>query len=225
MTSLKDFVVLANTGITNTGKSVLNGHVGSRTAGVTGFPPGLIPAPSVLHMVGDHDTIAALSEMAALLKFEDPHPLPERPKLLAPVAPPLSDMAKILARAKEKTITDLSGKDLGGHKLKGGAYHFGSSVELTGLMELADDADAEYVFLIGSTLVTASDAEVRLSGPSGANVLWLVGSSATLGTGTLFAGKILAKESITLTTGAKIRQGAALAFDGAVTMDANTVSL
>ena len=55
-------------------------------------------------------------------------------------------------------------------------------------------------------------------------VFWQVGSSATLGTSTLFAGNILADQSITLNTTAKILCGRALARIGAVTMDTNTIS-
>jgi hypothetical protein len=55
-------------------------------------------------------------------------------------------------------------------------------------------------------------------------VFWQVGSSATVGTGTVFVGSVLALASITLTTGAKV-SGRALARTGAVTMDDNAVAL
>lgn len=57
----------------------------------------------------------------------------------------------------------------------------------------------------------------------GSHVFWQVGSSATLGTGTAFQGNILADASITLTTGATILDGRALAITGAVTLDTNTI--
>jgi hypothetical protein len=50
-----------------------------------------------------------------------------------------------------------------------------------------------------------------------------VGSSATLGTTTSFAGNILALTSITLSTGASVT-GRALARNGAVTLDTNAVA-
>src|SRR5208337_1361793 len=59
---------------------------------------------------------------------------------------------------------------------------------------------------------------------SGAGVYWDVGSSATLGTSTVFAGNILADTSITLNTTADILCGRAIALNGAVTMDTNTLS-
>jgi Ice-binding-like/PEP-CTERM motif len=55
------------------------------------------------------------------------------------------------------------------------------------------------------------------------NVFWQVGSSATLGTGTAFAGNILALTSITMNTGAGISCGSALARNGAVTLDNNVI--
>jgi hypothetical protein len=59
-----------------------------------------------------------------------------------------------------------------------------------------------FVFPIGSTLTTASNsAVVPINGASAANVYWQAGSSATLGTGTSFAGNIHAQASISLGTG------------------------
>ena len=51
-----------------------------------------------------------------------------------------------------------------------------------------------------------------------------MGSSATLGTGSTFVGNVLALTSITVTTGAALR-GRALARNGAVTLDTNSVNL
>lgn len=55
-------------------------------------------------------------------------------------------------------------------------------------------------------------------------MFWQVGSSATLGTGTEFEGNILAKTSITATTGANI-DGRLLAENGAVTLDDNLINV
>ena len=64
-----------------------------------------------------------------------------------------------------------------------------------------------------------------IGGGQGTNVFWQVGSSATLGTTTSFVGDILALTSITLNTGANIACGAALAQNGAVTLDTNNISI
>jgi hypothetical protein len=55
-----------------------------------------------------------------------------------------------------------------------------------------------------------------------ANVYWVVGSSATLGTNSIFKGNIMASASITLTTGANV-EGRVLARTAAVTLDGNTI--
>jgi len=59
-------------------------------------------------------------------------------------------------------------------------------------------------------------------GATACNVWWQVASSATLGVGTAFAGNVLAAQSITMQTGATL-QGSALALNGAVTLDTNTI--
>jgi type VI secretion system secreted protein VgrG len=122
---------------------------------------------------------------------------------------------------------NLTGLDLGGLTLTPGVYSFDTSAQLTGVLTLDSRTDPNglFVFKIGSTLTTASDAVVNvLHGGAGSGVFWEVGSSATLGTGTLFAGNILAHESITLNTMAKILCGRAIALTAAVTMDNNTLS-
>jgi uncharacterized repeat protein (TIGR01451 family) len=76
---------------------------------------------------------------------------------------------------------------------------------------------------MGSTLTTISGASVVLiNGAQQSNIFWQVGSSATLGTTTLFKGTIIALVSITLNTSASV-SGRVLARTGAVTLDSNTV--
>jgi hypothetical protein len=64
---------------------------------------------------------------------------------------------------------------------------------------------------------------VLSGGVVASNVFWQVGSSATLGTNSSFAGTIMALQSITLDTGASL-QGRALARNAAVSMDTNTIT-
>jgi ice-binding like protein len=97
---------------------------------------------------------------------------------------------------------------------------------LTGTLTLnaLGNPNAVFIFRMGSTITTASASSVVLTnGGSPGNVFWQVGSSATLGTGTSFAGNILAVASITVTTGTSLT-GRALALNGAVTLDTNAVT-
>jgi type VI secretion system secreted protein VgrG len=122
---------------------------------------------------------------------------------------------------------DLTGQDLGGLTLAPGVYSFNSSAQLTGALTLdaQGNPNALFVFQIASALTTASAATVNvINGGANDGVFWQVGSSATLGTSTVFAGNILADQSITLNTTAKILCGRAIALIGAVTMDTNTIA-
>jgi len=125
--------------------------------------------------------------------------------------------------------TDLTGQDLGNLTLLPGVYGFDTSAQLTGNLTLDanNDPNALFVFHIGSTLTTASYSSVDvINAPyeNFCNKYFVVGSSATIGTYTDFEGSILALTSITLNTGADINLGAALARNGAVTLDTNTVT-
>jgi len=116
---------------------------------------------------------------------------------------------------------------LGGMTLNPGVYSFSSTAQLTGplVLNFLGNPNAEFVFQIGSTLTTASSSTVSaLNGGPTNGIYWLIGSSATLGTGTLFQGNILALTDITMTTTAKILCGRAIALHGEVTMHNNVIS-
>jgi type VI secretion system secreted protein VgrG len=124
---------------------------------------------------------------------------------------------------------NLTGQNLGGMTLTPGVYCFSSSAFLsipaapTLTLDALGDPNAVFIFQIGSTLTTASASTVQITnGGVDCNVFWQVGSSATIGTGTVFVGNILALASIDLQTNATV-SGRALALNGAVTMDANHV--
>jgi hypothetical protein len=121
--------------------------------------------------------------------------------------------------------------DIGGLTLPAGVYRTTSaqpSVGITGNLTLdgGGDPNATWIFQIVSTVTTAAgNSQITLiNGASAHNVFWQVGSSATLGTNTTFAGTIMAQASITLTTGATLN-GRALARTGAITLDSNPVNV
>lgn len=142
-------------------------------------------------------------------------------------------LASYVALAALSFNADLSGQDLGGLVLTPGTYRFSSSAQLTGtlILDAQGDANARFVFQVGSALTTASASmvtvvnlnSVSVAGPQ-AGVYWQIGSSATIGTGSAFTGNILALTSITLNTGATIDDGRALAVNGAVTLDSNQIN-
>ena len=117
--------------------------------------------------------------------------------------------------------------DIGGQTLVPGVYKTTSaqpSLGITGNLTLS--GNGVYIFQIVSTLTTAAtNSQVILTnGANAHNVFWQVGSSATLGTSTTFAGTIMAQASVSLGTGA-ILNGRALARTGAVTLLSNPVNV
>jgi hypothetical protein len=116
--------------------------------------------------------------------------------------------------------------DLVGKTFTSGVYKSTSSLALTGdvTLDAQGDPSAVFIFQISSTLITGSGSHVVLAnGASACNVFWQVGSSATLGTNSVFKGSILALTSITITTGVNL-QGRALARNGAVTLDTDVIT-
>jgi hypothetical protein len=78
-----------------------------------------------------------------------------------------------------------------------------------------------WVFEIGITLTTGPGSSV-VGTSSKCNILWQVGSSATLDTTTTFEGTVIALQSISMNNGVTFG-GRALARDGAVTLIDDTI--
>lgn len=186
--------VLAGTTVTNIGSTVISGNVGvSPGSSVTGFPPGL--AGGAIHRA---DSASAQAQTALNIAYND--------------------------AANRPGGASVAG-DLVGRTFTPGIYKSTSSLSVSGdvTLDAQGDPDAVFIFQITSTLITASASRVVLTNDANAcRVFWQVGSSATLGTNSIFKGNILALTSISVTTGANL-EGRALARNGAVTLDTNVI--
>jgi hypothetical protein len=198
----ESFAVLAGQSVTNTGATTITGDIGIHPGAGT---PNIIEAEYELidHTGTLYDTGAeALAAQADLT------------------------IAYLDAQSRMATATilvDLAGEDLGPGVYEStdqGAFMLGGGGTLT----LTGEADDVWIFKSSSALDFTSGSSVVLAGDADpCNVFWLVESSATLETGATVVGTILALTTITLATGATI-EGRALARNGSVTMDANTIT-
>jgi hypothetical protein len=190
------FAVLAGSTITNTGATALTGDLGiSPGAARTGFPPGTLTGTKQL---GNVASAAGMTDLTTA--YND-------------------------AAGRVQSPVTVAG-NLGGLTLPPGLYKSTSSLAISSgdlTLDAQGDPNAVFIFQMASTLTTTSGRKVILSGGAkSTNVFWQVGSSATLGTTSVFKGTIMANQSITLATGATLN-GRALARIGAVTLAGNAV--
>lgn len=115
--------------------------------------------------------------------------------------------------------------NIGGATLESGLYKFTGGASITGSdVTLSGGAGEIWIFQIASDLVVGNGIKVILAGGARAeNVFWQVGTSATLGTTSVFKGTIVADQSISMNTGASL-EGRALARIAAVTLASNAIT-
>ncbi len=197
LVSASSFGVFAGSSVTSTGATVITGDLGlSPGSSVGGFPPGTLNGTFFIN--------GAIADQAKL------------------------DLTAAYHETASRNCTDrvtLSG-NIGGLTLTPGLYMSTSSLAISSgdlTFDAMGDPNAVFVIQIASTLTTTSGRRVILSGGAlASHIYWQVGTSATFGTTSEFKGTVIAMQSITLNTGATL-DGRALAINGAVVMQGNTI--
>jgi hypothetical protein len=208
--SVARFGIIAGVGVSNdAGASVINDldvgiYPGARSS-ITGFPPGSIVNGSMYAA----DDIAPPGVAAMLLQAKD--------DLVA---------AYNFAEAATSPAPATVSGNLGGQTLAPGIYKSQSSLSIEGsdlTLDAQGDANAVWIFQIGSALTTTTGGNVKLIGGAQAkNVFWQVTSSATIGDYTSFKGNVLALSDITMGPYATA-EGRMLARNGAVTLTSTNI--
>lgn len=196
--SSNGFAILAGAAVTSTGATVINGDIGlSPGTAVDGFPPGVLNGTLRIN-----DEISTPAKLSLTTAYND------------------------AAGRVSIDMVPLAG-NIGGLTLTPGLYKSTSSIEISSgdvTFDAKGDADAVFIIQIASTFTTTPGRKVILSGGAKAsNIFWQVSSSASFGTTTVMKGVIMALESITFDTGATL-DGQAMARNGAVTLDGNTIT-
>jgi len=195
--STSGLAILAGSGITSTGATVITGDMGlSPGSSIGGFPPGILNGTQHIN-----DEISNQAKLDLTAAYND------------------------LAGRTSTDIVTLSG-NIGGLTLTPGLYKSTSSLAISSgdlTFDAKGNANAVFIIQIASTLTTTSGRQVILSGGAlASNIFWQVGTSATFGTTSVFKGTVLAMQSITFNTGATL-DGRGYARTGAITMAGNTI--
>ena len=218
VTSSSSFAVLAGTTITNDGASLITGDIGvSPGTALTGFQP--IP----LNTISGPGTVTSGLGIVQGIIYAG-----------GPVAQQAHNDAVILynylvAQVADTTYSGVT--QLNGMIFTPGVYNFAPSANLqvngTMYLDFQGNSDAQFIFQMGSTLVTMAGSNVIALNNNnqtcpGANVYWAIGSSATIN-GAQFIGSVIATTTITMTSGSNV-SGRLWALNGAVTMITDTIS-
>jgi hypothetical protein len=206
--STAPFVILAGAAVTTTGGGIINGDVGASP--IAGSAIGV--------------TCAQVNGTIYAVDASGPPCAQIEPTLLTTAKNDLMTAMTTTAGLPNPTEVNPGGGNLGGLSLAPGLYKITTTTLITGSnLTLAGTGanDDVWIFQCAQDLQLGSGIKVILTGGAQAqNIFWQVGTSAVLGTFSVFNGTILASQAITMNTSSTMN-GRALAFTAGVTFNGN----
>ena len=224
-----NYVILANTAITNTPTSAVTGDMGispTKAAGITGFAL----------------TVDATNDFAASAQVTGRIYAPDftggqagsagttPAKMTAAQNDKLTAFNDAFNRTPATTASNLNvgagtvtGQNFTVTATDGGTYTWTSGVNLTGDNTITGSATDVFIFQIAGILNQSAATKITLVGVLPQNVFWVVSGGTNIGTTAHFEGILLDKTAITLGTGATVK--GRLQAQTAVTLAGNTVTV
>ena len=211
--STAGFTILAGAAITSTGGGTISGNVGASP--ITGSAIGLTCAQvtGIIYAVDASGPPCAVIDPSRLTTAK-------------------GDLTTAYNDAAGRTpvptgpFLNPNGGNIGGLNLVPGLYKFTGTALITGAdVTLTGGPDDVWIFQIAADLQLGSGIKVILAGGAQAdNIFWQVGTSAVLGTFSVFKGTILADQAITMMTSSTM-DGRALAFSAGVTYNGTSTAV
>jgi len=206
LASAGNYVILAESAITDVPSSAITGNVGLSPG--TGAGIGLT-CPEVTGTIHSVDAAGPACKVTA-------------PALLT-TAIGDKGLAYTDAAGRAPDYVELGAGDIGGLNLGPATYKWGTGVLMNTTVMLTGGPNDVWIFQVAQGLTVGSGVEIILAGGALAeNVYWQVFSAADLGSTSAFKGTIISQTSIVLKTGASV-EGRLLAGT-AVTLAQNAVT-
>lgn len=210
-----NFVVLAKTGITTTGTTLVSGDVGvspESLGAMTGFS-------ETLSLDGTYATSIYVGGKIYAANMLEPTPS----KLTTAISDVEAAYVEAAGRVDHAIVSGVSGGSIGGYIFAPGIYKWESVVDIATNITIQGGVNDVWIFQVADNLTASSDAKVLLDGGAQAkNIFWQVAGIVTLGARAHFEGTIMSMTQIVLETGASVH-GKLLA-QTLVTLDTATVT-
>lgn len=201
-----NYIILAQSAITNVPTSAVTGTVGLSPATGAGIALNCSEVTGAVHTVdAAGPACRTVSSVALTAAIND------------------KNTAYTNAAGRAPDYTEYAAGLIGGKNLGPATYYWSSSVLISADLVLTGGPNDVWIFQIAQGLTVASGVRVTLAGGAlASNVYWQVFSAADLGTTSAFKGTIMSSTNVVLKTGATLN-GRALAGT-AVTLQSNVVS-